>query len=160
MTNTEVDPAVMAEVLTRQDSYADIHRGDGVRWSCFQIWKLTLGCADCGYRKHPDALELDHVPELCAIYGPKRFNIGGGTGYGLPEFIGELQKCEVVCANCHRFRTWKRKRAVAMVPPTEPDGSWSKVPWDELTPAMIEARRAVGWLSTTSPLSASPPTAP
>ena len=82
----------MAEVLTRQDNYPDIHRGDGVRWSCFQIWKLTLGCADCGYRKHPDALESRPRAGAMCYLRTKAVQHGGGTGYGLPEFIDELQK--------------------------------------------------------------------
>ena len=42
------------------------------------------------------------------IKGNKKFNIANSAGYSLDEFIEELRKCEVVCSNCHRYRTWKR----------------------------------------------------
>ena len=61
MTDVRLGPAVMVEVLIREDSYAGPPRGDGVRRSNFRFYQLTLGCADCGFRKHPDALKRDHV---------------------------------------------------------------------------------------------------
>lgn len=31
--------------------------------------------------------------------------------YKLEKLKEEIAKCEIVCANCHRVRTWKRARA-------------------------------------------------
>lgn len=69
-------------------------------------YKLSRGCADCGYRQHPAALEFDHI-------GPKRFEIGGAarTPLAISTIMGEIKQCEVVCANCHRVRTAIRKEA-------------------------------------------------
>src|SRR5271166_71352 len=59
-------------------------------------------CADCGIEYPYYVMDFDH------IIGEKKYRIADGT---IPwEAIAEeLSKCEVVCANCHRVRTWKRK---------------------------------------------------
>ena len=66
--------------------------------------KLDAGCADCGYDKHPAALDFDHVR------GTKDFGIGEGILHRRWEVIlNEIAKCDVVCANCHRIRTAERR---------------------------------------------------
>lgn len=68
-------------------------------------YKLARGCADCGYADHPAALEFDHLPGMV-----KSFNIGEKVGtYSLSRIMEELEKCEVVCANCHAIRTEARR---------------------------------------------------
>lgn len=56
---------------------------------------LERGCADCGYRKCPAALQFDHVRST------KSFTIGSGTGRPWEETLLEIAKCDVRCANCH-----------------------------------------------------------
>lgn len=68
--------------------------------------KLYLGCKDCGYRDHPDALEFDHLPGTV-----KLFNIGDLKLHSLKKLHDEMAKCEVICANCHRVRTSSRRNA-------------------------------------------------
>lgn len=68
--------------------------------------KIAAGCADCGYRGHPDALEFDHLPGRV-----KRFKISGSSTRSRATLAAEIAKCEVVCANCHRVRTSERMRA-------------------------------------------------
>lgn len=70
-----------------------------------QEFKLLRGCDDCGYRKHPEALQFDHRPgeEKC-------FNIGEQIGnFSLERIMAEIAKCDVVCANCHVERTCERR---------------------------------------------------
>ncbi len=70
----------------------------------------SVPCLDCG-RLYPECgftvMEFDHIPER----GRKLFNIGAKVRkkVTLEEMIAEIAKCEVVCANCHRVRTAKRK---------------------------------------------------
>jgi hypothetical protein len=52
------------------------------------------GCAICN-EKDPVALVFHHV-----VPGQKRFDIQNKS-YSLPDFIIEMSKCIVVCANCH-----------------------------------------------------------
>jgi hypothetical protein len=65
--------------------------------------KVDRGCTDCGYNDHPDALEFDHMPEY-----EKLFKLGGFIGTTWARILAEIDKCEVVCANCHRIRTRQR----------------------------------------------------
>ena len=67
-----------------------------------QNYKLQLGCADCGYKGHHAALEFDHV------LSGKRLNVGECRSYAKAK--SEIALCEVVCANCHRIRTWRRRQ--------------------------------------------------
>lgn len=68
-------------------------------------YKLAKGCTDCGYALHPAALEFDHLPGTV-----KLFNIGEQIGNRSLESIWtEIDKCDVVCANCHNIRTADRR---------------------------------------------------
>jgi transcription elongation factor Elf1 len=54
-------------------------------------------CQICGYSKCPAALDLHHVN------GQKSFNIGHkGYTRSWKKVKEELDKCILVCANCHR----------------------------------------------------------
>ena len=69
-----------------------------------QNYKVCNGCADCGYNSHAEALDFDHLRD-------KKFNIASAPrkGYSWERILIEINKCEVVCANCHRVRTKIRK---------------------------------------------------
>lgn len=47
-------------------------------------------------------MEFDHVK------GVKRMNVGNLVtgGYSEKSIIEEIEKCDLVCANCHRMRTF------------------------------------------------------
>lgn len=68
--------------------------------------KRDTPCADCGEFFHPCAMDFDH------LHG-KRFDIGSAArlGYSNEEILKEIEKCEIVCSNCHRVRTYKRREA-------------------------------------------------
>lgn len=61
-------------------------------------YKLSRGCSICGYNKCANALEFHHEEN------DKEFNVGSmvGSGYSLKMIKEEMDKCEVLCANCHR----------------------------------------------------------
>jgi hypothetical protein len=68
----------------------------------------THPCVDCGERD-PLVLQFDHLRDKC-------FDIGSQ----LPDrnwqsILNEIEKCEVVCANCHRRRTALRLGSVRAV---------------------------------------------
>ena len=58
-------------------------------------------CADCGVQYPPYVMDFDHV------YGEKAFNIATARRLS-DKLLSEVEKCEVVCANCHRVRTQSR----------------------------------------------------
>lgn len=58
-------------------------------------------CKDCGIQYKPWQMDFDHLRnKLC--------NIGRLSLSNLDTVREEIAKCEVVCANCHRDRTYKR----------------------------------------------------
>ncbi len=62
-------------------------------------------CADCGHSFPVCAMDFDHVR------GEKSFGIGGvGIMCSIPKLLAEIAKCDVVCACCHRVRTWYNQR--------------------------------------------------
>lgn len=62
-------------------------------------------CADCGHLFHYCCMDFDHRPGE-----EKKFEIARrGRSSGVETLLAEIAKCDVVCANCHRLRTWKRQ---------------------------------------------------
>ncbi len=74
--------------------------------------KLERGCADCGYRVHPAALDFDHLPGSEKQH-PVAWLISRNR---LEDALAEIEKCEVVCANCHRVRTATRQQYTGRKP--------------------------------------------
>ena len=54
-------------------------------------------CEICGYDRCKSALEFHHVDP-----NKKKFGIGEGNTRSLDENKKEVDKCVLVCANCHR----------------------------------------------------------
>ncbi|TXS08238.1 hypothetical protein EAO71_37190 [Streptomyces sp. ms191] len=73
----------------------------------FQAIKLERGCSDCGYRENAVALDFDHLPGV-----EKKYRIACMAGMRRELIDAEIEKCEVVCANCHRIRTASRLQYV------------------------------------------------
>jgi hypothetical protein len=62
-------------------------------------------CFDCGMRFPAECMDFDHREGV-----EKKFNISQASRrYGLPSILEEIAKCEVVCSNCHRIRTKRRR---------------------------------------------------
>ena len=67
----------------------------------------THPCEVCGERD-PVVLEFDHVDGE-----RKAFEIGQALGYrNWQSILAEIEKCAVVCANCHRRRTAARRGSI------------------------------------------------
>lgn len=60
-------------------------------------------CADCGNKYPSECMDFDHMRD-------KKYNVGNlfNGAYCLDTVRKEMEKCEIVCANCHRIRTKKR----------------------------------------------------
>jgi hypothetical protein len=80
------------------------------RTMCLLDYFANHPCVDCG-ETDPVVLEFDHLdPEL------KEFNIGQALSRKSWEnIVAEIEKCEVVCANCHRRRTSISRSALRAV---------------------------------------------
>lgn len=64
-------------------------------------------CKDCGYKAHPAAFEFDHLRD-------KKLAISNmlNQPYKWERILEEVEKCELVCANCHRIRTHNRRNNI------------------------------------------------
>lgn len=70
-----------------------------------QELKTENPCVQCGQHYHYSAMDFDHVR------GEKVANVAtlADAGYSLDVVKEEIAKCDLVCANCHRYRTWQRR---------------------------------------------------
>jgi hypothetical protein len=71
-------------------------------------YKNTRTCTDCDKSYHSSVMEFDH------IINDKRFNIADAVrnGLSIKALEAEILKCELVCANCHRLRTFLRREGL------------------------------------------------
>ena len=68
-------------------------------------------CADCHQRFPPFAMEFDHRDP-----STKRQDVTRMVGRaGIKRILEEVAKCDIVCSNCHRVRTYRRRFAFAGV---------------------------------------------
>lgn len=66
-----------------------------------QQFKQDSMCVDCGENYPYYVLHFDHLRD-------KKFNISMMMNRSLDEIKKEIEKCEVVCGNCHAYRTHAR----------------------------------------------------
>lgn len=81
---------------------ADNHRKFVATRKAFIAACKDQPCADCGVRYPPYVMDFDHVR------GVKRKDVGLMRLDSLENLMNEIEKCDVVCANCHRERTHTR----------------------------------------------------
>ena len=68
--------------------------------------KENKPCADCRGTFLPCQMDWDHVDPSTKIGGVSNL----ASRHYLNRTLEEIAKCELVCANCHRLRTWKRRQ--------------------------------------------------
>jgi hypothetical protein len=62
----------------------------------------NVPCTDCDNRFPPYVMDFDHL-------GDKELNISNDLfSVKFERILAEIEKCEVVCSNCHRIRTHNR----------------------------------------------------
>lgn len=66
----------------------------------------NVPCADCNGRFELVCMDFDHVR------GSKTNDVSRMVyrSFSIETLMSEMEKCEVVCANCHRIRTSKRSK--------------------------------------------------
>ena len=68
--------------------------------------KEGVPCADCGTVFPPVCMDFDHIGD------DKYKSVASmvGAGHSIETIQKEIDKCELVCANCHRLRTHNRRQ--------------------------------------------------
>jgi len=71
-----------------------------------KIWdiKEESGCVDCKEKYPHYMLDFDHLPEFEKLGSPTEIM----HKYSWEKAMEEISKCDIVCANCHKIRTWQR----------------------------------------------------
>jgi hypothetical protein len=66
-------------------------------------YKSTLLCENCGYDKNPRVLHFHHKNKK-----DKMHNVSDmiGNGYSIDSVKKEINKCIVLCSNCHQENHW------------------------------------------------------
>lgn len=84
--------------------------------------KAKTPCADCGQKfKIPWQLDFDHRPGVLKCGGIATIACSNTL-----EFLKkEIAKCDLVCANCHKVRTYARGKA-----------GWNKTVYEEAVPVL------------------------
>ena len=106
------------EILGCSKGTISYHLGSGQKQKAFQRsqkrrqilrdkikkYKEQYPCVDCN-KKYPGyVLDFDHVR------GQKIDQISQMIVWDTWEnILTEIEKCDIVCSNCHRERTWQRK---------------------------------------------------
>lgn len=73
-----------------------------VKTTAFIRAAKDVPCKDCGNRYPHYVMDFDHVRGL------KDMSVAAGLarGWSIERLQREIDKCEVVCANCHRIRSF------------------------------------------------------
>ena len=71
-------------------------------------YKLSLKCKECG-ENHPACLDFHHLDP-----NEKDLEISAAinNGWNLERLLKEIEKCIVLCSNCHRKLHWNLKNNV------------------------------------------------
>jgi hypothetical protein len=103
----EYDAAWYQANKARRQAKVKADRHAHVAW--MDSLKEGIPCADCGNTYPTYVMEWDHLPGVL-----KRLVLADTrrAAHSRKRILPELEKCELVCANCHREQTFgKRKEA-------------------------------------------------
>lgn len=67
-------------------------------------------CMDCGRDFPPYVMHFDHRDSSLKVRG-----IGNMWSYSMSKILQEIEKCDLVCSNCHAIRTWNRAHNIGSV---------------------------------------------
>lgn len=101
----EYERSYYADSPARQIAVRSRNRVLRQELQAFVDWLKSVPCMDCHKTYSPVCMDFDHVrgEKVAGIAILVRNKVG------IQAILEEAQKCEVVCANCHRMRTQRRK---------------------------------------------------
>ena len=115
MRNRETKLAKTRERVRNDPSFAQMKRDCTRRWrqkNLALVWELKKDpCLDCRETFSPECMDFDHRDPSAKISAISRM-----IGRPLEEILVEIAKCDLICANCHRIRTRRRRQGVTRKP--------------------------------------------
>lgn len=94
-------------------------RRDLVAW--LKLFKTSCACSRCG-ENHPATLDFHHLDRAAKEIG---INTVARRGWSLARIKREIEKCEVLCSNCHRKLHWDEMAERVRFERTTPYGAAS-----------------------------------
>ena len=87
--------------ISRRNKYKSLMR-------CYINKIKDVPCMDCGKKYPPYVMDFDHRNKV-----NKEFTVGRmiNGGWSKEKVDKEISKCDIVCSNCHRIRTYRSKYA-------------------------------------------------
>lgn len=105
LTNPERWKAIRQKVYQKRRSKQLADQRAKVRQVADLLAELkSVPCADCEHVFPPCCMDFDHVR------GTKRKNVSWMWSNSIAAIMAEVEKCDVVCSNCHRIRTFVRRQ--------------------------------------------------
>jgi len=83
-------------------------RDDFNEW--YYDYKSKLSCIRCGF-SHPAALDFHHRDRGDKEFDPSRMR----DSTNKKKFLLEIEKCDVLCANCHRIHHYNENNNIPQV---------------------------------------------
>jgi len=68
--------------------------------------KATKSCERCGERA-PECLQFHHIDRASKDI---ELSIAASRGWSKQRILAEIEKCEVLCANCHLIHHWNERQ--------------------------------------------------
>ena len=65
--------------------------------------RANTPCSDCGQKYHYSVMEFDHRVPM-----EKTKLVSAMMGASPDRIMAEINKCDLVCSNCHQYRTYTR----------------------------------------------------
>ena len=78
-------------------------RKDFNKW--YYEYKSKLSCIVCGF-SHPAALDFHHRDKTQKDFDPSRMR----SYTNKKKFLIEIEKCDVLCSNCHRIHHYNENK--------------------------------------------------
>jgi hypothetical protein len=97
------------ESIRKHNRKRDRTHRDAVQKQTREI-KIKSGCLKCGFNTHPAALEFHHRDP-----STKKFRLGESRNYSWEACLVEIEKCDVLCANCHAILEHEKRAKTKFV---------------------------------------------
>lgn len=69
-------------------------------------------CGDCGHNFPPECMDFDHIDPSTKFKNVSNMVM---CGYKWENIMVEIDKCRLICANCHRIRTAQQQRRSLLI---------------------------------------------
>ena len=88
-----------SENINKESDYRKLIRKSNQK--AIQQYKESMPCSDCGIQYPYFVMDFDHLDS-------KKYNVSQMLTLSWDTILKEIEKCDLVCSNCHRFRTHQR----------------------------------------------------